>query len=130
MNGRLYDPVLHRCLAPDNYIQDPFNTQNFNRYGYVLNNPLMFTDSSGEIIHIFVGAAIGGLVNLTIKAAQGKIHSFGDGLAAFGIGAAAGAIGAATGGAAFLAAGGGVAGAGGFIAGAMGGMVGTAFASP
>src|SRR5690606_29770330 len=40
MNGRLYDPMLHRFLAPDNYIQDPFNTQNFNRYGYVLNNPL------------------------------------------------------------------------------------------
>ncbi|MEA1785781.1 RHS repeat-associated core domain-containing protein, partial [Arenibacter sp. GZD96] len=39
MNGRLYDPVLHRFLMPDNYVQDPYNTQNFNRYGYVLNNP-------------------------------------------------------------------------------------------
>ena len=29
MNGRLYDPALHRFLMPDNYIQDPFNTQNF-----------------------------------------------------------------------------------------------------
>ncbi len=48
MNGRLYDPVLHRFLAPDNYIQDPFNTQNFNRYGYVLNNPLKYVDISGE----------------------------------------------------------------------------------
>lgn len=49
MNGRLYDPVLHRFLSPDNFIQDPFNTQNFNRYGYVLNNPLMYTDPSGEM---------------------------------------------------------------------------------
>ena len=48
MNGRLYDPKLRRFLAPDNYIQDLGNTQNFNRYGYVLNNPLMYTDPSGE----------------------------------------------------------------------------------
>ena len=38
MNARLYDPVLHRFLQPDNYVQDPFNTKNFNRYGYCLNN--------------------------------------------------------------------------------------------
>lgn len=50
MNGRLYDPMLRRFLAPDNYIQDPYNTQNFNRYGYVYNNPLMYNDPSGEFI--------------------------------------------------------------------------------
>ncbi|CEN36674.1 RHS repeat-associated core domain protein (fragment) [Capnocytophaga cynodegmi] len=66
MNGRLYDPVLHRFLQPDNYVQDPSNTQNFNRYGYVLNNPLKYTDPSGEfiitaiIIGSIVGAYIGG----------------------------------------------------------------------
>ncbi len=48
MNGRLYDPKLHRFLQPDNNIQDPLNTQNYNRYSYVLNNPLKYTDSSGE----------------------------------------------------------------------------------
>ena len=48
MNGRLYDPKLKRFLAPDNYIQDVGNTQNFNRYSYVLNNPLMYIDPSGE----------------------------------------------------------------------------------
>jgi hypothetical protein len=48
MNGRLYDPKLHRFLQPDNYVQDPSNTQNYNRYGYVLNNPLKYTDPSGE----------------------------------------------------------------------------------
>ena len=48
MNGRLYDPKLHRFLQPDNNIQDPYNTQNYNRYGYVLNNPLKFTDPTGE----------------------------------------------------------------------------------
>ncbi len=49
MNGRMYDPVTHRFLAPDNFIQNPYNTQNYNRYGYVLNNPLMYTDPSGEM---------------------------------------------------------------------------------
>lgn len=48
MNGRLYDPKLHRFLQPDNNVQDPYNTQNFNRYGYVLNNPTKYTDPSGE----------------------------------------------------------------------------------
>ncbi len=48
MNGRLYDPALHRFLQPDNFVQDPFNTQNFNRYGYVLNNPLLYIDPTGE----------------------------------------------------------------------------------
>jgi hypothetical protein len=48
MNGRLYDANLHRFLQPDNYVQEPFKTQNYNRYGYVLNNPLKYTDPSGE----------------------------------------------------------------------------------
>ncbi len=50
MNGRLYDPVLHRFLQPDNYVQDPFNTQNFNRYGYCLNNSLVYVDEKGRIV--------------------------------------------------------------------------------
>ncbi|KAF2080632.1 FG-GAP-like repeat-containing protein [Flavobacterium sharifuzzamanii] len=50
MNGRLYDPKLHRFMQPDNYVQDPFNTQNFNRYGYCWNNPLVYTDQSGEFV--------------------------------------------------------------------------------
>ncbi|WP_264535500.1 FG-GAP-like repeat-containing protein [Flavobacterium sp. N1736] len=48
MNARLYDPVLHRFLQIDNFIQDPTNTQNYNQYGYVLNNPLLYTDPSGN----------------------------------------------------------------------------------
>lgn len=48
MNGRLYDPILHRFLQPDNYVQEIDNTQNYNRYSYVLNNPLKLIDPSGE----------------------------------------------------------------------------------
>jgi len=48
MNGRIYDPKLRRFLQPDNNIQSPLDIQNYNRYGYVLNNPLKYTDPSGE----------------------------------------------------------------------------------
>lgn len=65
MNGRLYDPNLGRFLSPDNFVQDPFSTQSFNRYGYVLNNPLIYTDESGE----FLLAAImfGAITNIFFK---------------------------------------------------------------
>ncbi|MEG0925764.1 RHS repeat-associated core domain-containing protein [Chryseobacterium sp.] len=48
MNGRLYDPLLRRFLNADENIQNPYNTQNYNKYGYVLNNPLMYNDPTGE----------------------------------------------------------------------------------
>lgn len=47
MNGRLYDPVLARFVSADPYVQFPSNLQSFNRYSYVLNNPLSYTDPSG-----------------------------------------------------------------------------------
>lgn len=65
MNGRLYDPKLHRFLQPDNFIQDPENTQNYNRYGYVLNNPLKYTDSSGEAYELLVAVGIGVAIAVT-----------------------------------------------------------------
>jgi RHS repeat-associated protein len=47
MNGRVYDPLLGMFLSADNYVQNPDLTQNFNRYGYCLNNPLKYSDPSG-----------------------------------------------------------------------------------
>ena len=50
-------------LSPDYYIQTPDNSQNFNRYAYCLNNPLKYTDPSGEsivlaaVVGAFWGAA-------------------------------------------------------------------------
>jgi len=62
MNGRLYDPVLGRMLSPDNYIQAPDNTQSYNRYSYCINNPLKYTDPSGEVFGfddaIIIGVAL------------------------------------------------------------------------
>ena len=93
MNGRLYDPALHRFLQPDNYVQDPFNTQNFNRYGYCLNNPLLYTDPTGEwfVIDDAIAMLVGGVANLTINAIQGNVTSFWSGLGYFAVGVGAGA---------------------------------------
>lgn len=35
MNGHLYDTKLHRFLQPDNYVQEPFNTQSRNGCWYI-----------------------------------------------------------------------------------------------
>jgi RHS repeat-associated protein len=44
MNGRIYDPRLARFLQADPFIED---TSTLNRYTYVHNNPLAYTDPSG-----------------------------------------------------------------------------------
>ena len=48
-NARLYDPLLGRFLEPDPYVQAPDFTQSYNRYAYCLNNPLKYSDESGEL---------------------------------------------------------------------------------
>lgn len=69
MNGRMYDPQLGRFLSPDNYVQMPDNSQSFNRFSYCLNNPLKYTDPSGEMFGIddllFITAvgAVSGMMN-------------------------------------------------------------------
>ena len=50
MNGRIYDPTLARFLQADPYIQFPNNLQNHNRYSYVMNNPLSYTDPTGYFL--------------------------------------------------------------------------------
>lgn len=83
MNGRLYDPLLRRFLNADENIQDMFNTQNYNKYGYVLNNPLMYNDPNGEIFFliplvgyfwsaVIVGAVIGAASYLVSSAIMGQ----------------------------------------------------------
>ncbi|GAA0856631.1 hypothetical protein GCM10009114_19350 [Aliiglaciecola litoralis] len=47
MGGRIYDPTLGRFLQADPHIQAPKNSQSYNRYSYVLNNPMSYTDPSG-----------------------------------------------------------------------------------
>ncbi len=49
MNARLYDPVLGRMLRWDTYAGDG-STQGFNRYSYAMNNPLKYTDPTGNFV--------------------------------------------------------------------------------
>ncbi len=47
MNGRVYDPTTGRMISADPTVPAPLNSQAFNRYSYVYNSPLEFTDPSG-----------------------------------------------------------------------------------
>ena len=47
MNGRTYDAEIGRFMQADPVVQDPGNGQNLNRYTYVLNSPMSYTDPSG-----------------------------------------------------------------------------------
>ena len=65
MNGRIYDPLLGRFLSADKYVQNPFGSQSYNRYSYVVNNPLKYTDPSGwklqhDIVSILNASRHGG----------------------------------------------------------------------
>ena len=47
MNGRIYDPVVGLFTSPDPILGVPANSQAFNNYSYVYNNPLKFADPTG-----------------------------------------------------------------------------------
>ena len=103
MNGRLYDPVIHRFLQPDNFVSDPQNTQAFNRYSYVLNNPLKYSDASGElpvlVVAAIVGAIAGGAGYIAHAIQTGNWSWSGFGMAVVGgaaVGALTGGLGGAT----------------------------------
>jgi RHS repeat-associated protein len=50
MNARSYDPTLARMLSADPFVQFPGSSQSYNRFSYVLNSPLTYTDPSGFCI--------------------------------------------------------------------------------
>ncbi len=50
LNGRVYDPLLARFTSADTVTQFPYSTQGWNRYSYVNNDPLAFTDPSGHCV--------------------------------------------------------------------------------
>ncbi|EGG95113.1 Rhs family protein [gamma proteobacterium IMCC1989] len=70
MNGRIYDATIGRFLSADPHIQEATMTQSYNRYSYVLNNPMKYTDPSGYFFKkLFKGIkkAIKGIVKVVKK---------------------------------------------------------------
>ena len=47
--ARFYSPKLGRFLSPDTIIPGAANPQAFNRYSYVLNNPIRYNDPTGHV---------------------------------------------------------------------------------
>ena len=99
MNGRLYDPLLRRFLNADENIQEPYNTQNYNKYGYVLNNPLMFNDPTGELFGlddflaaVIIGAVVGALTYSAGVLISGTYWNIGSFLKSTIFGAISGAV--------------------------------------
>ncbi|MFC3122512.1 RHS repeat domain-containing protein [Agaribacter flavus] len=84
MNGRIYDPTLGRFLQADPFIQALSNSQNYNRYSYVLNNPMSYTDPSGyffkKLWQKTTGALLRAIANIPILnlAAHAAACYFGD----------------------------------------------------
>jgi RHS repeat-associated protein/uncharacterized repeat protein (TIGR01451 family) len=56
-NARYLDPQLGRFTQADTIVPEPGNPQALNRYAYVLNNPVRYTDPTG---HVFCNECTGG----------------------------------------------------------------------
>ena len=83
MNGRIYDPGLGRFLQADPVVQFPNVLQNHNRYSYVMNNPLAYTDPSGNFIFSLTATfalAASGTTKVAIIAASLGAGTFADAL--------------------------------------------------
>jgi RHS repeat-associated protein len=136
MNARLYDPVIGRVLSPDNLIVLIDNSQNYNRYTYCFNNPLKYSDPTGnwggwdDLAAITIGASVNVYTHWDKITQSGSIDWVALGEAAV-IGGVAGEVALLTGGAAvsYLAGAGVIAGTGGVMGGAIIGVVGGATGS-
>ena len=47
-NARYYDPALGRFVQSDTIVPQPYSVQGYDRYAYVNNNPIRYTDPSGH----------------------------------------------------------------------------------
>lgn len=78
MNARLYEPIVGRFISPDPFVQMPDNSQNFNRYTYCLNNPLRYTDESGEFFFSIINAVKDFFVNTFVKVWSQGVNAWTD----------------------------------------------------
>ena len=78
MGARCYDPELGRFISPDTIVPDSFDPQTLNRYSYARNNPILFSDPSGNIfiiddilIPMLIAAFWGAVINVAMAAIMG-----------------------------------------------------------
>ena len=57
--ARLYDPIMGVFVSADTIVQSPGDPQTYNRYSYCRNNPLTYTDPSGQSFVDFLGTIVG-----------------------------------------------------------------------
>jgi RHS repeat-associated protein len=75
--ARYYDSELGRFMQPDTHVQSVTNPQTLNRYTYANNNPLKYTDPSGNfawlalLVVVIKAAVIGAALGAAMAAAQG-----------------------------------------------------------
>jgi RHS repeat-associated protein len=76
MYGRVYDQLTAFFFSPDPYLQAPGNWLNYNRYGYCLNNPFLYTDPSGEFLGLALRALIlvGGSLSNAINGVSNPVE--------------------------------------------------------
>ena len=95
MNGRIYDSALGRFMQADPIIQAPNNSQSYNRYSYVMNNPLTLTDPSGyswlskkwKQIKPYIGVIVAVVATVLCNACSGPIWGAAIGAFAGGVSA-------------------------------------------
>jgi len=93
--ARLYDPLLGRFISADSIVPEPGNLQAYNRYSYCLNNPVVYSDPSGQFsLGDVFNAFITGVVAAVVFWATGGAGT--PGMSTFIAGIAAGAAGGAT----------------------------------
>lgn len=97
LTTRFYDPEIGRFINADTQLNE--GTLGNNVYAYCENDPINFGDTSGRVLHIVVGAAVGGITalvgTLITTAITGKAPSVVDILISTAVGMGAGALTAA-----------------------------------
>jgi RHS repeat-associated protein len=97
-NARWYDPALGRFAQADTIIPAASNSQSWDRFAYVGNNPCRNTDPDGHcwpLCTVIIGAVVSGVVDAAIQYHRNKSIDWKEVAVAATIGGVAGLIGAA-----------------------------------
>jgi len=83
-NARYYDARLARFIQPDTIVPGAFDPQALNRYSYVGNSPIVYTDPTGHFSLRDVFRVVEIVVGAVIVAGGGPLAGFGAALIAHG----------------------------------------------